>query len=98
MPQQYEPEFKMKIVRLHLDEGRTFKSITDEYGLVKSTIAKWCKEYREDCLSDNQHNKKSRTELETMEENSKLRKELEETRKENLFLKKAAAFFAKEIG
>ena len=68
MPQQYEPKFKMKIVRLHLDEGRIFKSITDEYGLAKSTIAKWCKEYREECLSDNQHNQISRTELETMEE------------------------------
>ena len=32
-----------------------------------------------------------------MQENRRLRKELEEARKENLFLKKAAAFFAKEI-
>ena len=32
-----------------------------------------------------------------MKENNRLRKELEEARKENLFLKKAAAFFAKEI-
>ena len=32
-----------------------------------------------------------------MKENRRLRKELEESRKENLFLKKAAAFFAEEI-
>ena len=32
-----------------------------------------------------------------MKENLKLRKKLEEVRKENEFLKKAAAFFAKEI-
>ena len=32
-----------------------------------------------------------------MQENRRLRKEPEEARKENLFLKKAAAFFAKEI-
>ena len=32
-----------------------------------------------------------------MQENRRLRKELKEARKENLFLKKAAAFFAKEI-
>ena len=32
-----------------------------------------------------------------MKENLKLRKELEEMEKENDFLKKAAAFFAKEI-
>ena len=32
MPQSYTPEFKKKIVRLHLEEGRTYKSITAEYG------------------------------------------------------------------
>ena len=32
-----------------------------------------------------------------MKENNRLRKELEEAQKENLFLKKAAVFFAKEI-
>ena len=32
-----------------------------------------------------------------MKENLKLRKELEEMKKENDFLKKVAAFFAKEI-
>lgn len=35
--------------------------------------------------------------METMKENFRLRKELEEMKKENLFLKKVAAFFAKEI-
>ena len=32
MPQNYTPEFKMKIVRLHEEEGHTYKSITSEYG------------------------------------------------------------------
>jgi len=32
-----------------------------------------------------------------MEENCKLRKQLDEAKKENEFLKKAAAFFAKKI-
>ena len=27
MPQNYTPEFKKKIVRLHEEEGRTYKSI-----------------------------------------------------------------------
>ena len=36
-------------------------------------------------------------EMELMKENLRLRKELEEAKKENLFLKKASAFFAKEI-
>ena len=35
MSQSYTPEFKKKIVRLHLEEGRTYKSITAEYGVSK---------------------------------------------------------------
>ena len=77
MPQSYTPEFKKKIVRLHEEEGRTYKSITAE----------------EKALS----NPDTPNEMELMKENLRLRKELEEAKKENLFLKKAAAFFAKEI-
>lgn len=29
----YEPEFKKKIVRLYLEEGRTIKSLNEEYPL-----------------------------------------------------------------
>ena len=29
----YEPELKQRIIRLHLEEGRTQKSLTEEYGL-----------------------------------------------------------------
>ena len=42
MPRSYTPEFKKKIVRLHLDEGRTYKSITAEYGVSKASISAWC--------------------------------------------------------
>ena len=40
MPQVYEPEFKRKLVRLLLEEGRSFKSLTQEYGVSKSAISK----------------------------------------------------------
>ncbi len=93
MPQSYTPEFKKKIVRLHEEEGRTYKSITAEYGVSKASISKWCSELREECLTSPE----SLEEYDLMKENLRLRKELEEAKKENLFLKKAAAFFAKEI-
>lgn len=97
MSQSYTPEFKKKIVRLHEEEGRTYKSITDEYGVSKASISKWCSELREECQKQAQANPESPTEIDLMKENLRLRKELEEAKKENLFLKKAAAFFAKEI-
>lgn len=38
MPQSYTPEFKKKIVHLHEEDGRTYKSITAEYGESKQVI------------------------------------------------------------
>ncbi len=93
MSQSYTPEFKKKIVRLHEEEGRTYKSITAEYGVSKASISKWCSEFSKECLLTPE----AKAEYDNMKELLKLKRENEELRKENLFLKKAAAFFAKEI-
>ena len=91
----YEPEFKKKIVQLYLEEGRTIKSLNEEYQLGDGTVRKWVwvRAFREECETnpDLNHTKN------LYEENRKLRRELEEKKKEIAFLKKAAAFFAKEI-
>lgn len=97
MPQTYEPEFKKKIVRLHLEDGRTYKSITQEYGVSKSAISRWVEEFSNECQGKINAAPTALNDAELMKENLRLRRELEEARKENLFLKKAAAFFAKEI-
>lgn len=88
MPQSYAPEFKKKIVRLHAEEGRTYKSITAEYGVSKASISKWCREFSRECQTKALENPDTPNEMELMKENLRLRKELEEAKKENLFLKK----------
>ena len=93
MPQSYTPEFKKKIVRLHEEEGRTYKSITAEYGVSKASISKWCSEFSKECQSSPE----AKEDYDNMKEMLRLKRENEELRKENLVLKKAAAFFAKEI-
>ena len=90
---QYEPEFKKKIVRLHLEEGRTLKGLATEYGISKASISIWVKQFREEC----QTNEEAKADYDFMKENLKLKRQLAELQKENDFLKKAAAFFAKEI-
>lgn len=90
---KYEPEFKNKIIRLHLEEGRTLMSLAQEYKVNKASISNWVKSYREEC----QINPQIKEEYDYFKENLNLRKQLEELEKENRFLKKAAAFFAKEI-
>ena len=93
MNQYYEPEFKKKIVRLHLEEGRFLKDLAEEYGVSKASISIWIKQFREEC----QTNDEAKTDYDYMKENLQLKKQLAELQKENDFLKKAAAFFAKEI-
>lgn len=89
----YEQAFKDKIIQLHLQDGRTISSLNEEYQLGSGTINNWLKAYRQNCLTDPQKSdeKDSYTEI------LRLRKEVEELEKENRFLKKAAAFFAKEL-
>lgn len=93
MSQYYEPEFKKKIVRLHLEEGRSLKGLAEEYGVSKASISIWTKQFREGC----QTNDEAKADYDYMKENLQLKKQLAELQKENDFLKKAAAFFAKEI-
>lgn len=88
MKQNYEPELKQEIIRLYLEEGRTLKSLTEEYNLGKGTLRYWLQNTRKEC----ENNKDG-----AMIELERLRKQNAELKKENLFLKKAAAFFAKEI-
>ena len=89
----YEEEFKKRIVRMHPEEGRTIKSLSEEYHVSENGIGYRLKKYREECTKD----PAAKEEYDLMKENIRLRKELEEAKKENKFLKKAAAFFAKEI-
>ena len=93
MSKHYEPEFKKKIVRLHLEEGRTLKGLAAEYGVSKVSISIWIKQFRKEC----QTNEEAKADYDYMKENLQLKKQLAELQKENDFLKKAAAFFAKEI-
>lgn len=93
MAQIYDEEFKQKMVRLHLQEGRTIGSLVTEYSVSKASISKWCKDFSKEC----QNNESAQKDMESMREIYRLRKQVQELEKENVFLKKAAAFFAREI-
>lgn len=90
---QFSDATRKKIVKQHIQDGRTIQSLAAEYGVSKASISNWVRAYREEC----QTNDAEKSQLELMEEVRKLRQEKAELEKENDFLKKAAAFFAKEI-
>ena len=80
------------IVQLHLGEGRTYKSLSDEYGVSANTIGRAVKRFRDHAKA----NKEKAKQLADLERLRKLELENAELKKENDFLKRAAAFFAKE--
>lgn len=93
MKKIYEQEFKKKIVRLRLEKGRSLKSLAEEYGVSMVSISNWTQRFREECWICNE----AKADYEYMKENVALKKQLVELKNENDFLKKAVAFFAKEI-
>ena len=90
---KYDDEFKKRLVKLHVEDGRSMERIKKEYNLSHGILNKWVKNYREEGIT-NQIVKK---EIDVYEELNKIKKAYAELEKENEFLKKAAAFFAKAI-
>ena len=90
---KYDQELKNHVIRLYLEEGRTIKSLTEEYKLEKGTIRYWLHHRSKEC----QTNIQIKNENDSYKKIMNLQKELAEVKKENDFLKKAAAFFAKEL-
>lgn len=81
------------MVRLVLEEGRTIAGVNKEYNLGEGTVRSRIRQFEEEC----EKNLEIKETKDIYEENRRLRKKLEEAEKEVRFLKKAAAFFAKEI-
>ena len=94
MTKKYPEEFKKQIVTEYL-KGSSYPKLSTEYGVAKSTILEWVRKYSEECQYTTSN--KSNVESESAKEIRRLNQLLKEKDKEIDFLKKAAAFFAKEI-
>ena len=46
---QYSDAMRKKIVTLHIQDGRTLKSLSTEYGVSKASISIGVRQYREEC-------------------------------------------------
>ena len=88
----YSKELWDEIIRLHIEEGRTYKSLHEEFGPSAHVISDHVQKFRRNA----QTNEAEAEILSNMEEIRHLREELEESKKEIDFLKKLAAFYAKE--
>lgn len=90
---QYSDEYKSEAVRLVRESGKPLSQVARELGINDNMLHRWSREER-----DAQAVGKSRGEVKTdQEELARLRQELARVTAERDFLKRAAAFFAKDV-
>jgi transposase len=88
---KFSPEFKDDAVRLVIDGSRPIAQVARELGINEGTLGNWVNGYRKEHATDEAPlDVGERTRLREAE------RELRELRMENEFLKKAAAYFARD--
>jgi len=90
----YTKEFREEAVKLVTEQGLSIPEVGRRLSIPKSTISYWVKEERKGKLSSLGSSKKTLTEQER--ELAQVKRELAQVKMERDFLKKAAAYFAKE--
>lgn len=89
--QNYTPEFREEAVKLVIETSRPVAQVAKEIGVLEGTLGNWVHAYRREHADDEPPL--------TVSERAKLReleREARELRMENEFLKKCAAYFAKD--
>lgn len=90
-PKKFSEEFKAEAVRAVIDSSSTIADVARSYSIGAETLRNWVYKYRREHAEDEPDISESeRAEL------TRLRKENRDLKMEHEFLKKAAAFFAKE--
>ena len=88
----FSPEFKEEAVKMVIETSRPITQVAKDLGVVEQTLGNWVSAYRRDHAGDEPA-------LLTLPERARLReaeRQLRELKIENDFLKKAAAYFAKD--
>jgi transposase len=88
----YTPEFRAEAVRLFRESNKNMTECAQAIGVSRTALSKWVKQAD---IDDGTGPEGALTTSER-EELFRLRRELRQTKMERDFLKKAAAFFAKE--
>ena len=93
MSVRYNEDFKKEVVRAYMAGNKSTVQIAADYNIAKSTVSQWVNQYKEECL----YTTNTTSESNEAKEIRRLNQLLNEKDKEIAFLKKAAAFFAREI-
>ena len=89
--QKFSPEFREQAAKLVVEGQRSTAEVAREYGIGETTLGNWVKKYRLDHAGE-----EPPLELPERAELHELRRRVREQEMELAFLKKAAAYFARE--
>lgn len=93
-PPKFTPEFKRDAVDLVLSSGRAVNDVARELGVGNETLRNWVNKRRRQPGSDGQV---PASPADKDAEIARLRAQVAELQQEKLILRKAAAYFAKEM-
>jgi transposase len=88
----YDREFKLQVLEMVQQDGRTIKSVAEELGIHPGVISRWRKEFHTDGQDGFVGSGHQRDQDEEMR---RLKKRLADVTEERDILKKAVAFFTK---
>ncbi|MGG7568925.1 transposase [Streptomyces sirii] len=91
-PSRYSPEFREEAVRIALNSSKTATEVSRELGMNPETLRGWVKKHKHRQVSSTGDNLTAKERAELKE----LRRRTQELEKENSFLRKAAAYFARD--
>jgi transposase len=92
----YPKEFKLEAIRLMEESDRPASEIAMQLGIRRNQLYKWKDQVAE--KGDVPSSKRGRPRKEDQSELATLKQEVKRLKEENEILKKAAVFFAKELG
>ncbi|BBZ07019.1 transposase [Mycolicibacterium doricum] len=88
--QKFSPEFREEVVKLVVEGQQPIAKVAREHGLSETTVGNWVRKYRESAPGTSRRCNCQNARLRELErENREMAMEL-------AFLKKAAAYFARE--
>lgn len=93
---RYPKEFKLEAVRLLKEGGKPASEIAMQLGVKRTLLYRWRDQYGEKG-EEAFARKRGRQSVEQMDELSRLKQELKEVKEERDILKKAAAYFARDL-
>ena len=90
----YEPAFKLEVARMVVDQGLSVGQVVNDMGVGRTAVNRWVEQYRAEQQGQSGIGKPLTVELQRIRQ---LEIENRQLRCDNDLLKKASAFFAREL-